>query len=57
MLSHETVDELSSTERDLIENFRKTTPGKHEVILALLADYRRIFPIEITHLRLVTPSK
>lgn len=47
------VDKLTPEERDLIEHFRQTRPGKRQLMLAVAADYRRIFPIEVPTLRLV----
>lgn len=57
MRSPETVEKLSEDERDLIENYRRTKAGRRAVLLMLSASYRKIFPVDMPKLKLVTPAK
>lgn len=50
------AEKLTQDERALLEHFRQTTQAKRPLVLAVAADYCRVFPAEAPKLRLV-PAK
>lgn len=56
MNSPKEVDSLTTEERDLLEHYRQTTPGKRSHVLDLAEKYHSTFPVETPRLRLVAPK-